>query len=111
MLRLIVAVDTKSAQRTEAGIDAVDRARLRGERFHEFAAAADQWTRLVGERTGIFQRSNRPDFGDGELVSVEFDHGCVNRRHSTINYLNKQAPPCLLARSEKQQSVAEKSII
>ena len=49
MLFLIFAGNTKAAQRAEAGVDAVDRARLRGEGFDEFAAAFDLRSRAIHE--------------------------------------------------------------
>ena len=74
MLRHVLAADAKTAQRAESGIDAVDRARLRGERFHELTTAADERARFLRERTGIMQRRNPPGFRNGERVSVECDH-------------------------------------
>ena len=60
MLRLVLVGDAESAQRPEPGIDAVDRARLGGERFDQFAAAPDERPRGVGESAGIAQGGDAP---------------------------------------------------
>jgi len=48
VLRQVIGRDPESAQRTKTGVDAVNRARLRGQRFHELPAAPNQRSRLVG---------------------------------------------------------------
>src|SRR5437762_3493630 len=79
VLREILIRDAKTAQRAEPGVDAVNGARLRGERFDELPAAQDQWTRLARQFAGSLQRGGLPDFGDGEVMSVQDDHVDVSR--------------------------------
>src|SRR5271170_5990159 len=91
MLFLIFAGNAKAAQRAEAGVDAVNRAWLRGEGFDEFAAAADKRSGFIRERAGKVQTGDLPEFFDGELMTVERNHSAKMERRSTTNCLNKQA--------------------
>ena len=70
MLLLFFVGNAEAAQRPEAGVDAVNRARLRGERFDEFAAAADERARFIRERAGRIQTSNVPELVRGKVVPV-----------------------------------------
>ena len=74
VLRLIFVRDAESTQRTEPGVDAVDRARLGGEGFDQFAAASDERSRGVGERAGIAQSGDAPGIQYRQVVSVERNH-------------------------------------
>ena len=71
---MILVGNAEAAERAEAGVDAVNGARLRGERFDEFAAALDLRPGFRCERAGKIQSGNLPGFGDGKMVAVERDH-------------------------------------
>ena len=78
MLRQFVRRDAEAAQRAEAGVDAINGAGLRGERFDEFAAAADERAGVVGQRAGRPEAGDLPCFRNGKFVAVERNHEVKN---------------------------------
>ena len=97
MLREVGVAHAKTAQRAKAGVDAVDGAWLRGEFFHELAAATDERTGVVRQFARGFLRGNLPGLGDGKFMSVKCNHRNLEA-DSTTNGLNTQASRCLLSR-------------
>ena len=74
MLFLVFAGNAEAAQRAEPGVDAVNGARLRGEFFDEFAAAADERTRFAGKFAAGAECGDLPDFVNGKVVAVQRYH-------------------------------------
>src|SRR5689334_17574308 len=66
--------DAKPAQRTEAGVDSVNGARLSGQRLHELPALANPRPRVVSQGARSLQSGGLPHFLNREFVSVERDH-------------------------------------
>src|SRR5580700_6647688 len=85
MLFLVFAGNAEAAQRAEAGVDAINRARLRGEGFDQFAAAADERTRFAGKFAAGAERGDLPDFANGKIVAVQRNHIKFRRRQLLHN--------------------------
>jgi hypothetical protein len=71
MLLLIFVRNAKSAQWSETGIDAVDRARLSGEGFDQFPAALHERPGLPGEGAIPLKHGDLPDFVDRKFMAIE----------------------------------------
>src|SRR5882757_4320359 len=79
MLGQILVADAKAAQRAEAGVDAVNGAGLGGECLYQFAAATNERTGFRSQFAGGLQRSDLPDFLEGEGVPVQLNHADKRR--------------------------------
>src|SRR5690349_5244160 len=88
VLSQFLVADTKTAQWPKTGVDAVDRARLCCERLDQFAAAANEGTRLGGQFAGRLQRSDLPNFLEGERVPVQLNHSDYRRGDFLENTLS-----------------------
>ena len=61
----------EAAQWPEAGVDAVNGAWLRGERFHQLAAALDERPGFRGNLARGAMNGDLPGFENGEVVPVQ----------------------------------------
>ena len=65
MLGLVFRADAKATERAEPGIDAVDGARLSGQRFDKGTALTNERARFVGEGTRRLQNGDLSQLADG----------------------------------------------